>query len=47
MTKYQKIEQIENKMSSPVLVLHENLLRYIEEYHDKGIIIVKAVDSYE
>ena len=37
----------QSKMSSPVLVPHENILRYIEEYRDKGIIIIKAVDSYE
>ena len=37
----------QSKMSSPVLVLHENILRYIEEYRDKGIIIIKAVDSYD
>lgn len=37
----------QSKMSSPVLVLHENILRYIEEHRDQGVIIIKSVDSYE
>lgn len=39
-------ESDQQKCSSPILVSNGDILRYIEEHHKDGIIIIKSVDSY-
>jgi hypothetical protein len=37
----------QSKLSTPVLVSHDHIIRYIEEHRDQGVIVIKSVDSYE